>query len=101
MDSQILAPIRYAAWLAGDLGTELLTTLEASLAALPEVQIQKLHRGFLIHAHEDAGPFLETVANGMMQLEAMVSATYPVFHREMGPVWTGTLQSVFPSARCA
>ncbi|MGB1697644.1 MAG: hypothetical protein ACPHK8_04535 [Thermoplasmatota archaeon] len=99
MDTQILAPIRYAAWLAGDLGTELLTTLEASLSGLPEVHIQKLHRGFLIQAEESPGPFLETVAQGMMKLEHMVSQTYPVFHREMGPVWTGTLQSVFP--QCA
>ena len=27
--------------------------------------------------------------------EADVEEAYPVFHHEMGPVWTGTLQAVF------
>lgn len=94
MDSQILAPVRYAAWLSGDLGNDLKRALEQSIQC-PDLKVQKLHRGFLVQANEDAGPFLEQVAHGMLQLEAMVQTTYPVFHREMGPVWTGTLQSVF------
>jgi hypothetical protein len=29
-------------------------------------------------------------------LEARIEEAYPVLHVEMGPVWTGVLQAVFP-----
>lgn len=93
--SRILAPVRYSAWLAGDLGQELHRQLQSALAAVPEANVTRLARGFLVEADEAPGPLLEAVAAAMQDMEHGVATKYPVFHREMGPVWTGTLQSVF------
>lgn len=97
-DAKILAPVRYSAWLSGDLGRELTRQLEHATAGLAEARVTRLARGFLVEADEDAGPLLEAVAHAMRELERGVAARYPVFHQEMGPVWTGTLQAVFPAA---
>lgn len=93
--SRILAPVRYSAWLAGDLGQELHRQLQNALGCVPDAHVTRLARGFLVEADEAPGPLLEAVAAAMQDLEHGVAAKYPVFHREMGPVWTGTLQSVF------
>ncbi len=92
--SRIIAPIRYAAWLAGDLGMALSTHLEHALGGLSGARVTRLPRGFLIEANESPGPMLEAVAAAMMDLENGASEAYPIFHAEMGPVWTGTLQAV-------
>ncbi len=93
--ARVLVPVRYAAWLSGDLGRELEQTLLNGLGHLADVAITKLPRGFLVHADESAGPLVEAVHRAVTELEAAVRSAYPVFHHEMGPVWTGTLQSVF------
>lgn len=93
--ARVLAPVRYAAWLAGDLGQDLLKQLTTGLAAVPAVQVTRLPRGFLVEAEEAMGPLVEAVARAMRDLEDGVATTYPMFHAEMGPVWTGTLQAVF------
>lgn len=97
--SRILAPVRYSAWLAGDLGEDLRHTLESCLQSVPDVQVTKLSRGFLVEANESPGPLLECVAQGMLAIDHECSNCYPVFHQEMGPVWTGTLQAVFVEAQ--
>jgi hypothetical protein len=94
-DAKILAPVRYSAWLSGDLGRELTRQLEHAVGGLAQARVTRLARGFLVEADEDAGPLLEAVAHAMRDLERGVAARYPVFHQEMGPVWTGTLQAVF------
>ncbi len=94
-DSKILAPVRYSAWLSGDLGRELDTQLQNALAPVPGLRVTRLARGFLVEAAEEPGPLLEAVAHAMKDLERGVACRYPVFHHEMGPVWTGTLQAVF------
>ncbi len=96
MDSRILIPIRYAAWLSGDLGRTISQDLETTLSVLPGLRITRLPRGIMIEADEAPGPMVEVVHRGMADLEASVARRYPVFHHEMGPVWTGTLQVVFP-----
>lgn len=96
--TRILVPVRYAAWLAGDLGKTLEATLKRSLKGLDELAITKLPRGFLVETKEVEGPAVERVARGVSDLEDDVRAKYPVFHHEMGPVWTGTLQVIFPVA---
>ncbi len=93
--SRVLIPVRYAAWLSGDLGRELENTLLHSLEHLDDIRVTKLPRGLLVEADEASGPLLEAVHRAVTELEAAVRAAYPVFHHEMGPVWTGTLQSVF------
>jgi hypothetical protein len=93
--SRILAPVRYTAWLTGELGQELHTQLTNALAVIPQARVTRLARGFLIEADEAPGPLLEAVARAMQDMESGVAAAYPIFHTEMGPVWTGTLQSVF------
>ncbi len=98
MDSRILVPVRYAAWLSGDLGKSLEKNLRIGLDNLHGVRIQRLPRGFLVEADESPGPFMEAVHHAVQELEAGVAAAYPVFHHEMGPVWTGTLQVVFQPA---
>lgn len=96
--TRILVPVRYSAWLAGDLGKHLEATLKRSLKDLEDLAITKLPRGFLVETKEVEGPAVERVARGVSNLEDEVHDKYPVFHREMGPVWTGTLQVIFPVA---
>jgi hypothetical protein len=96
--SKIVVPVRYAAWLSGDLGRTLERTLQHALDPLEEVRVTRLPRGFLVEANEAPGPLLEAVHRAALDLEKGVEAAYPVFHHEMGPVWTGTLQAVFEPA---
>ncbi len=98
MDARILVPARYAAWLAGDLGHRLQSTLETDLRKRMgiAVRVTRLPRGFLVEAPETPGVLLEAVCACVGKLERHVAKQYPIFHREMGPLWTGTLQSLFP-----
>lgn len=93
--SRVLVPVRYAAWLAGELGKHLSDELRHGLE-LPDVSVTRLPRGLLVESSEATGPFVEAVERATRALEADVKTRYPVFHNEMGPVWTGTLQVVFP-----
>ncbi len=95
--TRILIPIRYAAWLAGELGKTLDAELKRQLKGLDELAVTRLPRGFLVETKEVEGITVERVARTMAELEASVKERYPVFHHEMGPVWTGTLQIVFAS----
>jgi hypothetical protein len=95
MDNRILVPVRYAAWLSGDLGRRLERSLQAGLDGIG-ARITRMPRGFLVEAEEDSGPLLEAVHRAVTELEQGVQQEYPVFHHEMGPVWTGTLQVLFP-----
>ncbi|MHB8633070.1 MAG: hypothetical protein ACYDBQ_03755 [Thermoplasmatota archaeon] len=92
---RIVIPVRYAAWLSGDLGQSLAGTLENALAWMPEVRVTILPRAFVVEADEAPGPLLEAVHRALVGLEEAVATAYPTFHHEMGPVWTGTLQAVF------
>ena len=98
MTDQILMPVRYAAWLAGEFGEQILEFMQNELKQLPDINVQKLHRGLLIQSSEAIGPFTEQVGLAAKALEADVAKQFPVFHREMGPVWTGVLQVVFSDA---
>ncbi len=93
--SKVVVPVRYAAWLGGDLGRSLERSLQHSLDQLGDVRVSRLPRGFLVEADEAPGVLLEAVQRAALDLEAGAAAAYPVFHHEFGPVWTGTLQSVF------
>ncbi|HEX2065926.1 MAG TPA: hypothetical protein VHI93_03855 [Candidatus Thermoplasmatota archaeon] len=93
--NKIVVPVRYAAWLAGDLGRSLERTLQMAIASHTEARVSRIARGFLVESPESPGPLLEAVHHAALQMEAGVEAAYPVFHHEMGPVWTGTLQAVF------
>ena len=95
--SRIVVPVRYTSWLAGDLGLALERTLQRALASLDEVRVSRIPRGFLVEANESPGPLLEAVHRAALALERGAASAYPVFHHEMGPVWTGTLQAVFGS----
>ncbi len=95
MDARILVPVRYAAWLSGELGTSIANDLQAGLGHVPGAKVQRLPRGLLVEADESPGPLLEAVGHAVHDLEDAVKKRYPVFHQEMGPVWTGTLQAVF------
>lgn len=93
--ARILIPVRYAAWLSGELGTRIERTLRHGLASM-DAHIQRMPRGILVESNEAAGPFLEEVRRAVAELEQGVQEAYPMFHREMGPLWTGTLQVLFP-----
>ncbi|HUR63351.1 MAG TPA: hypothetical protein VM241_02605 [Candidatus Thermoplasmatota archaeon] len=93
--TKVIVPVRYTAWLTGDLGRSLERTLQSAVAAYTEARVSRLPRGFLVESPEAPGPLLEAVHHAALEMEAGVEAAYPVFHHEMGPVWTGTLQSVF------
>lgn len=92
---QIVLPVHYRSWLNGDIGEQLQRLVASSLAQLEDVDITRTERGFLISSPESPGPFFEAVHRAALDLERMVAARYPVFHHEIGPVWTGTLQAVF------
>ncbi|MEA3203672.1 MAG: hypothetical protein QOI63_1351 [Thermoplasmata archaeon] len=93
--TKIVVPVRYAAWLAGDLGRTLERTLQSAIESYTEARVSRLPKGFLVESPEAPGPLLEAVHHAALALEAGVEEAYPVFHHEMGPVWTGTLQAVF------
>lgn len=94
--TRILVPVRYSAWLAGELGKTLHDDLRRGLKDLDELQVTRLPRGFLVETKEVEGITVERVARAVTDLESRVKDRYPVFHSEMGPVWTGTLQVIFP-----
>jgi hypothetical protein len=96
--SKIVVPVRYAAWMAGDLGRALERGMAKALQGVPRVRVTRLPRALVVEADEAPGPLLEAVHRAAVELERGVEAAYPVFHHELGPVWTGTLQSVFPHA---
>lgn len=95
MDSRILVPVRYAAWLSGELGKRIESTLGNALSAVPGLRLTRLPRGFLVEADESTGPLVEAVHRAIADVESGVAESFPVFHHEMGPLWTGTLQVVF------
>ena len=92
-NAKVVLPVRYSAWLQGDLGSALERQLRTSLGG--EARISRMPRAFLVEAPEAPGPLLEAVHRAALELEASAAETYPVFHHELGPLWTGTLQSVF------
>lgn len=94
--SRILVPIRYSAWLCGELGKQITEFLQHRIKDLPEVEVTRLPRAFLVSSKECDGVMLERVRDAVQDIEIDVAHRYPVFHHEMGPVWTGTLQAVFP-----
>jgi len=93
---KILMPVRYSAWLSGELGKQLFEQLQEAMSAMGAT-VTRLPRGLLVEADECAGPLLEATARAAEDLEDAVAERYPVFWHEMGPVWTGTLQAVFPA----
>ncbi|MES2155107.1 MAG: hypothetical protein V4510_08230 [bacterium] len=93
--SKVVMPVRYSAWLQGDLGRALSGMLEDALGPYEGLQIGFLPRAFVVEAVEDPGPFVEALYRAAKELERRVEERYPVFHHQIGPVWTGTLQSVF------
>ena len=93
--TRIVVPVRSAAWLSGDLGHTLERTLQHALAPLRKAKVTRLPRAFLVESDEAPGPMLEAVRRAALELEEGTALAYPVFHHEMGPVWTGTLQAVF------
>ena len=93
--ARILIPVRYAAWLTGELGTRIERTLRHGLNGL-DAQVTRMPRGILVEADEAPGPFLEHVQQAVAELEQGVQEAYPMFHHQMGPLWTGTLQVLFP-----
>jgi hypothetical protein len=95
--TRILVPVRYSAWLAGELGKKLHEDLQRELKGLDELGVTRMPRGFLVETKECEGVTVERVARAVSALEAGVRERYPVFHTEMGPVWTGTLQVIFPA----
>ena len=96
--SKIIVPVRYAAWLQGDMGRAIERTFRKELEHVPHLKVTRLPRALVVEADEAPGPLLETCHRAAKALERGVESAYPVFHHELGPVWTGTLQAVFPEA---
>lgn len=92
---QVIVPVRSHAWLNGDIGASLQQTLASALSGRIDARVTRLQKRFLVESDEELGPLVEAVHQAVVRMEQEVGAAYPVFHHEMGPVWTGTLQSVF------
>lgn len=92
---KVLVPVRYSAWLMGDLGRDLEGTLRAHLPTLHGAIVTRMPRAFVVEADEEPGPMLEAVHRAVAAMEEEVRGQYPVFHHQLGPVWAGTLQAVF------
>jgi hypothetical protein len=95
---KVAVPVRLPSWLTGDLGRSIEQTFRGLLREIPQSTLTRLPRGFMVEAHEAPGPMLEAVHRAVLELEARVEEAYPVLHIELGPLWTGTLQTVFPTA---
>lgn len=98
---KIAIPVRLPSWLTGDLGKSIEQTLRGLLreSELRGLDLTRLPRGFIVEAIEAPGPLLETIYRVVVELEARVEAAFPVLYHEIGPVWTGTLQAVFPAPK--
>ncbi len=90
--------MRYAAWLSGDLGRRLERDLVHSLGGVPGLRVLRVGGGFLVDADEDPGPFVAAVGDAVEELDEGMRRTYPLLRHEMGRLWGGSLQVVFPSA---
>lgn len=94
--SRVLVPVRYAAWLAGELGQSLHKSLEAQIKESKwEATVTRLPRGFLVESHNGShGRLVDLCIQWVTAMENEVRERYPVFHSEMGPIWTGTVQCI-------
>ncbi len=95
--SRILVPIRYAAWLSGDLGRRLERDLRHGLGGVPGLRVLRIAGGFLVEAEEDPGPLTAAVFHAVEVLQDGVRQAYPMLTHELGSLWEGTLQVVFPA----
>jgi hypothetical protein len=93
----IAVPVRLPSWLTGDLGKCIEQTFRGLLRDLPRVALMRVARGFVVESYEAPGPFLEAVHRAVMELEVRVEEAFPVLYHELGPVWAGSLQAVFPA----
>lgn len=94
-EARFLVPVRASAWLSGELGKQITADLERGVKDLPGAAVTRLARGFLVDTSESPGVALECIHRAVQDVEACIRDRYPVFHHEMGPVWTGTVQVVF------
>jgi CRISPR/Cas system-associated endoribonuclease Cas2 len=100
IEAKVLVPVRYSAWLSGELGRVLTAALEAALARLSDdedadVRVTRLPRGFLVEQEGvGAGALTERCIHAIREVEATTQVQYPVFYHESGPVGTGTVQVV-------
>lgn len=90
MSVSFLVPVRYSSWLANEIGTTLQGVLQDALPVA--AQLTRLPRGFLVEGLQDTN--LPEVLGAARALDAHVGQAYPVFYKELGPVWTGTVQAV-------
>jgi hypothetical protein len=79
----------------GDLGRALERSLRTGIDIRGRIRMTRLPRAIVIEADEEPGVLLESVRRSAARLETSVEQAYPVLYQQMGPVWTGTLQSVF------
>lgn len=94
--SRVMVPVRYAAWLSGDLGKAIEASLKTTLdKKLELVNVSRLPRGLLVEcATPSPGILVDACVGACKKMESQVAKNHPVFHHEMGPVWTGTLQAI-------
>lgn len=97
--TRILIPVRYSAWLTGDMGDVLERQVRRLLADLDHLEVSRMPRFLLVEAREEAGPMLEACRRAAEELEDRIANQYPAIHHDMGPLWTGTLQASFPDAQ--
>lgn len=90
---RFLVPIRYSAWLSGETGTLVQSSLQDTLT---KATVTRLPRGLLVETSQEAGVALEEVIVAAKNMDSVVANEKPVCYQEMGPVWTGTIQYVHP-----
>jgi hypothetical protein len=93
--SRIIVPVKLAAWLTGDIGQQVEKILVSGLGNMIDVKTTRMVRGIMVEADETPGVLLEAVKRAVDRLEVQVAKQYPVFHHELGPVWTGSLQAIW------
>lgn len=106
---KIVVPFLYSAWLHGDLGRQVQDTLEKSVRSQmaargikEAVRTTRLPRAILVESDTlSAGLLMDAVEDAARELEGSLQAAFPGFHQQLGPAWTGTLQSVYPEVRHA
>lgn len=96
--SKILIPIRYAAWLNAEVGSTLHDLITEYLKDLSDLKVTRLPRAFCIDTTTKISQSVDIVHQAATKMEDAMKKQYPPYHRDMGPVWTGTLQVVFAEA---
>lgn len=89
--AQVIVPVRYAAWLSGDLGEKVGDSFSFHVG--DHVAIHRTHGGFVVTSdlYSEAA-LVGEVLSAVEMTEREVESKFPVFYSEMGTVFANHLK---------